>query len=94
MEKGQLTSKLTDVLTFVDKISFPNIYTAFQICACERSISVLRRLKTYLRSTMSDTGLRGLALLNVHREIQLNTEEVIEEFATRNPRRMMLILFS
>ena len=102
MEKGQLPSKLTDVLTFVGKISFLNIYTAFQIFAtipvnsyaCERSVSVLRRLKTYLRSTMSDTRLRGLALLNFHREIQLNTEEVIEEFATRNPRRMMLKLFS
>ncbi len=28
MEKGPLPSKLTDVLPFVDKISFPNIYTA------------------------------------------------------------------
>ena len=102
MEKGPLPSKLTDVLPFVDKISFPNIYTAFQIfatipvtsCTCERSISVLRRLKTYLRSTMTETRLKGLALLNVHREIHLDTEEVIDEFAIRNPRRMMLKLFS
>ena len=101
MEKSPLPQKLTDVLPFVDKISFPNIYTAFQIfatipvtsCTCERSISVLRRLKTYLRSTMTDTRSRGLALLNVHREIHLDTEEVIDEFATRNPRRMMLKLF-
>ena len=62
-----------------------NIYTAFQIfatipvtsCTCERSISVLRRLKTYLRSTMTETRLKGLALLNVHREIHLDTKEVI-----------------
>ena len=54
MEKGPLPSKLPDVLLFVDKISFSNTYTAFQIfatipvttCTCERSISVLRRLKT------------------------------------------------
>jgi hypothetical protein len=61
MEKGPLPTKLVDVLPFVGEISFPNIYTAFQIfatipvttCLCERSISALRRLKTYLRSTMS-----------------------------------------
>ena len=27
MEKGPLPSKLTDVLPFVDKVSFPNVYT-------------------------------------------------------------------
>ncbi|XP_028413710.1 52 kDa repressor of the inhibitor of the protein kinase-like [Dendronephthya gigantea] len=67
MEKGPLPSKLADVLPFVDKISFPNIFTAFQIfatipvttCTCERSISVLRRLKTYLRSTMSESRLKA-----------------------------------
>ena len=101
MEKGPLPSKLADVLLFVDKISFPNIFTAFQIfatipvttCSCERSISVLRRLKTYLHSTMSESRLKGLALLNVHRKIHLDTEEIIDQFAQRNPRRMMLKLF-
>jgi hypothetical protein len=43
---------------------------------------------------MTETRLKGLALLNVHREIHLDTEEVIDEFAIRNPRRMMLKLFS
>ena len=101
MEKGPLPSKLPEVLLFVDKINFPNISTAFQIfatipvttCTCERSISVLRRLKTYLRSTMSESRLKGLALLNVHREIHLNTEDIIDESARRNPRRMMLKFF-
>ena len=100
MEKGPLPSKLTDVLPFVDGVSFPNIYTALQIfatipvttCTCERPISVLRRLKTYLRSTMSESRLTGLALLNVHREIQFDTEEIINEFAIKHPRRMMLRL--
>ena len=88
MEKGPLPSKLSDVLPFFDKISFPNIYTAFQIFAtipvtswtCERSISVLRRLKTYLRSTMTDTRLRGLALLSVHREIHLHFKMIYSEY--------------
>ena len=101
MEKDPLPSKLTDVLPFVNRLSFPNIYTALQIfatipvttCTCERSISVLRRLKTYLRSTTSESRLTGLALLNVHREIHLDTEEIINEFAIKHQRRMMLRLF-
>ena len=35
-------------------------------CEAERSFSTLRRLKTYLRTTMSQERLNGLALLNVY----------------------------
>ena len=35
-------------------------------CSCERSISALRRLKTYLRSTMQQERLSSLAILHVH----------------------------
>ena len=34
----------------------------------ERSFSTLRRLKTYLRSTMSQTRLNHLMLLHIHRQ--------------------------
>ena len=33
----------------------------------EHSFSILRRLKTYLRTTMSQERLNGLALLNVYK---------------------------
>ena len=87
-----------DLLPYVDNLSFPNILTAFKIfatipvttCTCERSISTLRRLKTYLRNTMTESRLLGLALLNVHREINLNIDAVINRFAMKHPRRMML----
>jgi hypothetical protein len=35
----------------------------------ERSFSALRRLKTYLRTTMLQDGLTSLAVLHVHRDI-------------------------
>ena len=35
-------------------------------CSCERSISTLRRPKTYLRSTMQQERLLSLAILHVH----------------------------
>ena len=94
----KLPTTLRDVLLFADKSDFPNIYTAFQIfatipvttCTCERSISSLRRLKTYLRNSMSESSLKGLALLNIHREIHLDIDEVIDRFAAKHPRRMVL----
>ena len=93
-----LPSSLAVVLPLIDKITFPNIYTALQIaatipvtsCSCERSISVLRRLKTYLRNTMGQARMNGLAMMNVHREISLDTNKVINQFARDNPRRMQL----
>ena len=94
-----LPTRLNEVLPLTDQLIFPNIYTALKIaatipvtsCSCERSISVLRRLKTYLRNTMNQTRMNGLALLNVHRDIHINSEEVIDQFARDNPRRMKLL---
>ena len=37
-------------------------------CSAERSFSSLRRVKTYLRSTMSQPRLSSLAILNIERE--------------------------
>ena len=97
-ETDKLPTTLVEILEFTNKTSYPNIYTAFQIfgtipvttCSCERSISALRRLKTYLRSSMSENRLKGLAMLHVHREIYLDTNKVIDRFATKHPRRMAL----
>ena len=59
-------------------------------CECERSISVLRRLKSYLRSTMGQERLSGLALMHVNYGMELNLDEIISTFARQHPRRMLL----
>ena len=53
---------------------------------CERSFSALRRLKTWLRSTMSQTRLNSAAILNVHQTYtdNIDLEALVSEFATRN----------
>lgn len=58
-------------------------------CTAERSFSTLRRLKTYLRSTMGDLRCTGLALLNIHRDIDVSVDEVVDLFRISN-RRMNL----
>lgn len=56
----------------------------------ERSFSALRRVKTYLRSTMSEDRLNGLASLHIHREIASNidADEVLKQFAKKHKRKL------
>lgn len=59
----------------------------------ERSFSSLRRIKTWLRSTIGENRLNGLAMLSIHREWVLVNKErlmeaVIRKFAT-NPRKLL-----
>ena len=98
-QEAPLPSTFDQLLSHTDALSFPNILTAMRIfgtipvttCSCERSISTLRRLKTFMRSTMGQKRLTSLALLNVHREIILDREKVIDRFGLKHPRRMVLV---
>ena len=47
------------------------------------SVSALRQLKIYIRSTVDEEQLAGLVLMNVHSDISLDTEELINMFAMK-----------
>ena len=55
----------------------------------ERSFSALRRLKTWMRSTMSQGRLNGVAILHVHRDrVQVvQPTEVAKDFVAPNASR-------
>ena len=86
------------VLPHADVDYYPNIRTLFVIMAtlpvtsseCERSVSLLRLVKTVLRTTMSEDRLNGLAMMQCHHNIPLDPEEVVEEFTRCHPRRLEL----
>ena len=59
-------------------------------CSSERSFSALKHLKSYLRSTMVESRLNGLAALYIHKDIVLNKEAVINEFSKDNRRMKFL----
>ena len=44
-----------------------------------------------MRSTMTEERLNGLALSSIHRDIDLNMDDIINRFARKNERRMSLI---
>lgn len=55
----------------------------------ERSFSKLKQIKNYLRSTMSQVRLTGLATLSIEfeRARKLNVDNLIDEFANKNAKR-------
>ena len=84
-----------EILKFVmDADCYPNISVAYRIlltvpvtvASVERSFSKLKLLKNYLRSTMSQERLNGLAMCTIEKDIfdtiDLNT--VLNDFASRN----------
>jgi len=64
--------------------------------SAERSFSTMRRVKTYLRSTMKSSRLNDLTLLSIEREISGqfmdNPSAVIDEFAVMKKRRLEFLL--
>jgi hypothetical protein len=54
----------------------------------ERAFSALKRLKTYMRSSMSADRLTGLALLHIHQDRPVKIDEVIEQFSKMGPHRL------
>jgi len=53
----------------------------------ERMFSTLKRVKTYLRNTMSENRLNGLDILAVHKNIKVDAEKVLNELALK-PHRL------
>jgi len=47
---------------------------------------ILLRLKKWLRSKMGQNRLCGLALIRVHRQIDIPTDEIIERFSKMKKR--------
>ena len=60
----------------------------FSSCECERSISCIRRLKTYMRSTMGQQRLTALALLHTHYDMEIDFDAVVTRFLTKYPSRI------
>lgn len=93
------TNNALEALQNCDALYFPNIYNIFKIlctftisvATAERSFSTLRLLKTYLRSTMLEDRLNGLSLLYMHRNIDLDINEIINRFAYKK-RRMEFVI--
>jgi len=98
--------KLTPPTTAIDSYSncdvsfYPLIKQLLQIlctlpvsvATAERSFSTLRRLKTWTRSTMGEERLFGLALMHVHRDIDISLDNVIDRFVKSHATRLDFVI--
>ena len=89
---------LASALISCDEERFPNIFRLIKIgctlpitsCTCERSFSTLRRLRNWLRSSMTCRRLSSLALMNIHYAHPVNYDTAVEIFLKMHPRRIEL----
>ncbi|XP_021861362.2 uncharacterized protein [Spinacia oleracea] len=92
-----------EILKFVKAADcYPNVSIAYRIlltmpvtvASAERSFSKLKLLKTYLRSSMSQERLNGLAILSIEKEIleHIDLDTTISDFASRNARRQRFVV--
>ena len=80
-------------------VMFPNIskilnlllLTSVTSSGVERSNSSLKFIKNTRRSSMGEDRLNALLLLYVHKDIVINYDSIIDTFARRNPRKMLLL---
>lgn len=93
-EQVFLPDTIIDSYVACPEAFYPNVKVLLKIFATlpvttattERTFSYLKLLKTYLRSTMSETRLNGLAMMYIYRDIDVNVDTVIDEFAKSNRR--------
>ena len=83
------TSQLTFGM-FSELAKFLKIFLTIPVttATAERSFSALRRLKTYLRSTMTQEKLNNVMLLHCHKQkTDIDLELIVKEFISANDRR-------
>ena len=91
-------STLRTAIKQCDQDFFPNMYTHFRLgctlpvtsCENERANSALKKLKSFVRSTMGHERLFSLALMHVHHNLQVDLDDVVDRFKLKCNRRISL----
>ena len=91
-----IPSNLVQALGSCDAESYRNIYQLLLIgCTlpitsteAERTFSLLRRIKTYTRSTLTEEHFSDLALMAMHYQQRIPVQEILEAFCQLHPRRI------
>lgn len=83
-----LNATIVDLYPSIHRILTILLTMPVSSATSERSFSAMRRIKSYLRSTMGDERLSNLSLMHVHRQIPVEIDKVLSEFINRKNRRL------
>lgn len=83
--------ELEDIYPYVNIALRMFLCTPATNCTAERSFSTLRRVKTYLRSSISADRLNALAILNIESQltVKINYSNIIEDFSNNQARKKL-----
>ena len=90
------TSTLAESVKKCDEKRFPNVFVLLKIgctlpitpCECEISFSAMKGLRNWLRRSMKTDQLTSLTLMNIHRDIAVDYDEVARSFFQLHPRKI------
>ena len=89
--KFMIANDMCDIYPNLVTLLVYKLYLTIPIssAAAERSFSRLKLIKSYLRSTMSEDRLSGLAIINIERDLakKVNFNTVIDTFAKMKQHR-------
>ena len=57
---------------------------------CERSASALRRLRNFMRASMTESRLSSLALMHIHYQLPIDLDDFVSKFSEKHSRHMQL----
>ena len=84
-----MESNVRCIFPAVEKLLKLLLISPASSCKAERSFNALRRLKTWLRSTMTQVRLNNVVVCHVNRDIlsELSCQKIAKEFVMSNDAR-------
>ena len=96
VENSDFLARLVKANKNCDKFKFPNIFTLIKIgctlpvtsAECEKIFSTVRRVRTWLISTIKSDLLKSLAIMNIYRNVKVDYKEAAKLFFTLYPTKI------
>ena len=93
-QKSEIPKTLLEALGACDMDSFPSIHFLLVVgctllissAEAERSFSLMRKIKTYARSVMTEECFSDLALISMHYKERVPADEICKAFVQAHPR--------
>ncbi|XP_037101531.1 zinc finger MYM-type protein 1-like [Syngnathus acus] len=78
---------------------FPYILSLYELAltigcssaSCERSFSAMKRVKSYLRSSMTEERLHALSVINIENQLPIDANAIVLKFAANDGNRRLLL---